>query len=271
MYREYLCTDPHKDITGRDALDLLEALFCDVKGPINPAAGDYRYFMVIVDGSGRLLRVFCLSTRNLFFPRLLTFLIEMRRKFPDKRVKRIRADNAGEFVSQIFTSYCSAQGIDLELPVEYTPQQNGMAEAHIKRVTYTARTILLQSNLPGTAWNYAVMHAQDLLNLRPVSKSTVSPMQQILGRPPAVDHLRAFGCTVYVPLPPPARTDFGPQRRLGIYVGYDSPSIILYLDPLNGQLFRARFADCVFDESKYPRLGYNQDIPLTPKERSSFL
>ena len=47
----------------------------------------------------------------------------------------------------------------------------------------------------------------------------------------------------------------GPQRRLGIYVGYDSPSIIKYLEPSTGDLFTARFADSHFDESIFPTLG----------------
>ena len=46
-----------------------------------------------------------------------------------------------------------------------------------------------------------------------------------------------------------------PQRRLGIYVGYESPSIIKYIEPLTGDLFTARFADCHFDESYFPALG----------------
>ncbi|KAK2434187.1 putative mitochondrial protein [Trifolium repens] len=47
----------------------------------------------------------------------------------------------------------------------------------------------------------------------------------------------------------------GPHRRLGIYVGYESPSIIKYLEPTTGDLFTARFADCHFDESNFPTLG----------------
>ena len=46
----------------------------------------------------------------------------------------------------------------------------------------------------------------------------------------------------------------GPQRRLGIYVGYESPSIIKYLETSTGYLFTAHFADCHFDESDFPTL-----------------
>ena len=45
-----------------------------------------------------------------------------------------------------------------------------------------------------------------------------------------------------------------PQRRLGIYVGFDSPSIIRYLESLTGDMFTAHFADCHFDETVFPSL-----------------
>ena len=51
------------------------------------------------------------------------------------------------------------------------------------------------------------------------------------------------------------RTKMGPQIRLGIYVGFDSPSIIRYLEPLTRDLFTARFADCRFDETNFLQLG----------------
>ena len=47
----------------------------------------------------------------------------------------------------------------------------------------------------------------------------------------------------------------GLQRRLGIYVGYNSTSIIRFLEPLTGDLFTARFANCHFDETQFPSLG----------------
>ena len=47
----------------------------------------------------------------------------------------------------------------------------------------------------------------------------------------------------------------GPQRKLRIYVGYDSPSIIRYLEPMTEDVFTARFFDCQFDETVFPPLG----------------
>ena len=53
----------------------------------------------------------------------------------------------------------------------------------------------------------------------------------------------------------------GPQRRIGIYVGFDSSSIIKYLEPMTGNVFRARFADCHFNETVFPQLGREKSIP----------
>ena len=64
-----------------------------------------------------------------------------------------------------------------------------------------------------------------------------------------------FGCDVYVPIAPPQRSKLGPQRRIGIYVGFNSPSIICYLEPATGDVFTAHFADCHFDEIVFPPLG----------------
>jgi hypothetical protein len=60
---------------------------------------------------------------------------------------------------------------------------------------------------------------------------------------------------VYVPISSSQRTKISPQRRLRIYIGFHSPSIIKYLEPLTGDIFIAHFANCQFDETIFPILG----------------
>ena len=86
---------------------------------------------------------------------------------------------------------------------------------------------------------------------------------------PDISFLRIFGCAVYVPITPPLRKKMGPQRRLDIYVGYESPTIVRYLEPLTGDLFIARFADCHFDETLFPSLGgdTNTSVPVERRGR----
>jgi len=47
----------------------------------------------------------------------------------------------------------------------------------------------------------------------------------------------------------------GPHRKLGIYLGFISLSIIKYLEPLTGDLLMARFANSIFNEDDFPALG----------------
>jgi hypothetical protein len=47
----------------------------------------------------------------------------------------------------------------------------------------------------------------------------------------------------------------GSHRRMGIYVGFQSPSILKYLEPLTGDLFTIRFVDCIFNRDYFTALG----------------
>ena len=67
-----------------------------------------------------------------------------------------------------------------------------------------------------------------------------------------------------MPITPPLRT------KMGIYVGYDSSSIVRYLEPLTGDLFTARFANCHFDEIIFQSLGGDKhaNVPVKCHELS---
>ena len=99
------------------------------------------------------------------------------------------------------------------------------------------------------------MHASNLDHIRPTTYHEDSPFQLVLGKPPNISHIRIFGCAIYVPIAPTHHTKMGPQRRLGIYVEYDSPSIIRYLETSIGDVFTACFANCHFNENLFPPLG----------------
>ena len=95
----------------------------------------------------------------------------------------------------------------------------------------------MRAKLPISAWGHDILHAAALIRIRPISYHEFSPLQLVHGQEPNISHLRIFGCAVYIPITPPHRTKMGPQRRFGIYVGYESPSIIKYLEPSIGDLF----------------------------------
>ena len=50
-----------------------------------------------------------------------------------------------------------------------------------------------------------------------------------------------YGCQVWVPIPELKQKTIGSHRTEAIYLGYDSPSIIRYMDPKTGAILKARF------------------------------
>jgi hypothetical protein len=58
-----------------------------------------------------------------------------------------------------------------------------------------------------------------------------------------------------------------PHMKMAIYVGYHSPSIIKYLQPLTRDLFTAMYAECIFNEDHFPVLGENFRIIQNVKDR----
>ncbi|KAK1406586.1 hypothetical protein QVD17_42024 [Tagetes erecta] len=250
-----LITRPSKLKVEKELPMFLERIQGDICGPIHPSSGPFRYFMVQIDASSRWSHVSLLSTRNVAFAKFLAQIIKLRAHFPDYTIKTVRLDNAGEFTSHAFNDYCMSVGIVVEHPVAHVHTQNGLAESLIKRLQLIARPLIMRTKLPVSIWGHAILHAGSLIRIRPTANHKYSPIQLVSGQEPNVSHLRIFGCAVYVPIAPPQRTKMGPQRRLGIYVGYETASIIRYLEPLTGDVFTARFADCQFDESVFPSLG----------------
>ncbi|GJV23042.1 disease resistance CC-NBS-LRR class family protein [Tanacetum coccineum] len=211
----------------------LERIQGDICGPIHPPCGPFRYFMVLIDASSKWSHVSLLSTRNVAFAKFLAQIIKLRAHFPDYTLKRVRLDNAGEFTSHAFNDYCMSVGIIVEHPVAHVHTQNGLAESLIKRLQLIARPLIMRTKLPVSMWGHVILHAASLI--------------------------------LYVPIAPPQRTKMGPQRRLGIYVGYDTSSIIRYIEPLTGDLFTACFADCHFDEAVFLELGGLPDAFIDTK------
>jgi hypothetical protein len=159
--------------------------------------------------------------------------------------------------------------------VPYVHTQNGLAESLIKRIKLIARTLLHNCNLPITYWGHAVLHAANLIQLRPTAYHSSSPLCLVCGNAPSIFHLRKFSCVVYTPISLPQRTVMDPYNKIGIYVGYHSPCIIMYLETTTGDLFTSWYTDCIFNDDYFPVLGgefqYNSECQEINKDDKSMI
>ena len=240
----------------------------DICGPINPPSSSFRLFHVLIDASGSHLDVALLTTRNLVFQRILAILLRYKNHFPEHLIKFLRMDNEMEFRSHAFEDYCTALGITFTYAVLYEHSQNGLAEAFIKKLQLVSRPLLLHAKLPDSFWGHALPHAATFLWLRPTLLNHLTPFELLAGRSPNVSHLRVFGCQVWIPVAEPNRKTIGTHRVESIYLGFDSPSIIRYMDIGNGNILKARFVNCKFVENVFPKPitdSTRKSVPLTFK------
>jgi hypothetical protein len=140
--------------------------------------------------------------------------------YPEYRIKSICIDNVTEFSSRDFNDYYMTEGIELQHSVPYVHTQNGLTESLIKRIKFIARPLLQGSNLPTCCWGHAVLHAADLVQLRPTAYHTTSSPQLVHGDQPNISHLQKFGYVIYTPISPPKQTSMNPHSRMGICVRF---------------------------------------------------
>lgn len=73
-----------------------------------------------------------------------------------KKIKNIRTDNGGEYISGEFIKFCEREGIKHEYTIAYTPEQNGVAERMNRTLTEKAECFLFDADLEKQFWAEAV-------------------------------------------------------------------------------------------------------------------
>ena len=135
--------------------------------------------------------------------------------------KKMRQDNAKEFLSEQFKTYCLDAGILQEKTIPETPQQNGLAERCNRTLLETARCLLIDSRLPKMMWGAAILHAARIRNLvvgRGEEKCPAELMRGIKPKLP-ISKLSIFGCTVFMRKRDREVSKLEPKALEGKFVG----------------------------------------------------
>ena len=120
-------------------------------------------------------------------------------KYSGHKLKTLRTDNGGEFMSSEFQNFLKIEGVRHELTVPKTPQQNGVAERLNSTLVESARTILIQARLLQKFWVEALNTTVYLHNRSPTrAVDGATPFETWTGEKPDVKHLRSFGCIAYI-------------------------------------------------------------------------
>jgi transposase InsO family protein len=119
--------------------------------------------MLIIDDYSRLTWVAFLKEKDEAFEKFKIFkaLTENQTR---KRLKAVRSDRGGEFMSSDFKEFCDKHGIKREYTIPRTPQQNGVVERQNRIVQQMARSMMNEKNISQTYWVEAIHTVVHVLN-----------------------------------------------------------------------------------------------------------
>ena len=142
-----------------------------------------------------------------------------------RKLKTIRTDRGGEFLSKEQKRYLQEHGIEHQTSMPYSPQQNGRAKRFQQTIINKAESMRHAAGLSDGFWKHAVGTAVHVYNVTPISKAKfLTPKEMWSGSKPDISHLRIFGCTAYVHVLKGKRRKLDPKSREMIFVGYENLS-----------------------------------------------
>ena len=115
-----------------------------------------------------------------------------------EKIKILRRDRGGEYLSQEFIDHLRNCGIVSQLSPPRTPQHNGVSERRNRTLLDMVRSMMSRATLPLYFWGYAMETAALILNLVPTKKVAKTPHEMWTGKRPSLRHIRVWGCEAFV-------------------------------------------------------------------------
>jgi hypothetical protein len=178
------------------------------------------YYVSFTDDYSRYSNVYFLHSKDETFDAYRTYEAWLSNQYK-ARVKSLRTDRGGEYLSEEFSAHLKKAGTLRRLTVHDTPEHNGVAERLNRTVLEKVRAMLHDSDLPKFLWAEATAHAFYLKNrswTRTIGDTT--PFEVLNGRKPNVGNLHPWGCKVRVHSTTGSKLDG--RSSIGRWMGFDA-------------------------------------------------
>ncbi|GJZ51127.1 retrotransposon protein, putative, ty1-copia subclass [Tanacetum coccineum] len=251
------------------AKDLFRLIHTDVCGPfkIMSRQGAY-YFVTFTDDFSRYGYVYLLKHKHEVFETFKVFQKEVENQL-GKTIKSLRSDRGGEYMSQEFLNHLKDHGIIAHRTPPYTPQHNGVSERRNRTLLDMVRSMMSQTTLPKSFWDYALESAARILNMVPTKKVDKTPYEVWHGQAPKLSYLKVWGCEALVKRDTLTKPDkLEPRALKCIFVGYPKETMgySFYYPPEN-KVFVARNAEFFENEViDHEASGSLEDLEIIQEE-----
>nr|GEY49094.1 retrotransposon protein, putative, Ty1-copia subclass [Tanacetum cinerariifolium] len=118
---------------------------------------------------GRYGYVYPLKHKHEVFETFKVFQKEVENQLK-KTIKSLRSDRGGEYMSQEFLDHLKEHRIIAHRTPPYTSQNNGVSERRNRTLLDMVQSMMSQTTLPKSFWDYAFETAARILNMVPTKK-----------------------------------------------------------------------------------------------------
>src|SRR3954468_24967821 len=205
------------------ATELLEIIHIDVCGPMSVAScGGYCYVLTFTDDLSRYGYIYFMKHKSKSFEKFKEFQSEVENQ-RNKKIKFLRSDRGGEYLSYEFGEHLKKCGILSQLTPPGTPQHNGVSEHLNRTLLDMVCSMMSLTDLPLSFWGYALETAAFTLNRAP-SKSVETTLYELwFGKKPKLSFLKVWGCEACVKKLMPDKLE--PKAEKCVFIGYPKETI----------------------------------------------
>jgi transposase InsO family protein len=180
------------------ASDLLGIIHTDVCGPMSVATRNgYRYFVTFTDDLSIYVYIYLMKHKSRTFEKFKEFQKEVENQL-DRKIKHLRSDRGGEYLSFEFEAHLKACGIVPQRTPAGTLRRNGVSERRNRTLLDSVRSMMSLSDLSILFWGYALETVAFILNRAPSKSMEMTPYKLSHGKKPKLSFLRVWGCEAYV-------------------------------------------------------------------------
>nr|GEY52679.1 retrotransposon protein, putative, Ty1-copia subclass [Tanacetum cinerariifolium] len=203
------------------AKDLLGLIHTDVCRPFKIMSRQGAcYFVTFTDDFSRYGYVYLLKHKHEVFETFKVIQKEVENQL-GKTIKSLRSDRGGEYMSQEFLDHLKDHRIIAHHTPSYTPQHNGVSERRNRTLLDMVRSMISQTTIPKSFWDYALEIAAHILNMIPTKKVEKTPYEVWQEKAPKLSYLKVWGCEALVKRDTLTKSDkLEPRSIKCIFIGY---------------------------------------------------
>ena len=129
----------------------------------------YKFTLTILDDYSSMDLSFFLKRKSNAFASFKVYVAWAKTQ-TGRKLKAIHSDRGGEFLSSEFNMFLREKGIECQLLVVYTPQQNDRVERWQQTIEYKAAAMCLHADLSSGFWALATACAVHIYNCQPARR-----------------------------------------------------------------------------------------------------